>query len=474
MKSLTKIKLSLGLMVIMYFAGVLLAGDIFIFPRELYVCVGDNYISSSESLCVRNKRTLVNAEEFLNIFDGDVSYKLDGDTLIIKSCGDTLSVRAGESQIKYDDTESEISAIAEIINSKLFIPLRETAEFLGCKVTWDSQISKITVGSNPKKNTMSGTVVTDEYRYYKYNGTFNGFDIFGNGEEYICTEKIDISTEKCDRYADIINSFAAAVPQAQTYAVMVPTSSEFYSAEEYKSDYTEKFEYTYSRFDRAVRGVNVVKTLSEHADEYIYFNTDHHWTQLGAYYAYCEFLKFGFDEIKNIDSFKKESIDYFQGSFIEYTEGTKGHEYMSDSYDRLDMYYPSVEYTGASYFDEQLKEYIAPMEAINPSFRNYDSFMDGDYPIEVYKTDVKNDKKICIIKDSFGNAFAVWALNNYKEVYVVDYRRFNNYAGDKESYRSFMISNFYDNVHFDDLVVISYPVTVESEAEISALRAMAK
>ena len=40
--------------------------------------------------------------------------------------------------------------------------------------------------------------------------------------------------------------------------------------------------------------MKVVKTydaLRAHRDEYIYFNTDHHWTQLGAYYAYVEFCK---------------------------------------------------------------------------------------------------------------------------------------------------------------------------------------
>ncbi len=478
MKSLTKVKLSLGFIFIVYFAGVLLSGDIYIIPKEASVCVhmGDNNISLFDSFLVQNKRILADAETFLDYFGKDLSYQLsdDADSLIINYCGDTLEFSADSNKVKYNSDETEIPAAPVISDSELFIPMRETAEFLDCRVLWDSQISRAAIEFGQKKNTMEDTAVTDEYRYYKYNETFNGFDIFGNGEEYICTEKVDISTENCDRYADIINSFANAVPNSQTYAVLVPTSYEFYAAADRKSDYTEKFKYIYSKFGKGVRGVNVVKTLAEHADEDIYFNTDHHWTQLGAYYAYREFLRFGFDEIKEPESFKKESIGYFQGSFLEYTEGTKGYDYVADSFDRLDMYYPSVEYTGESYYDVNFKEYIAPMTAVNPSFRNYDSFMDGDYPIEVYKTNVPNDKKICIVKDSFGNAFAVWALNNYKEVYVVDYRRFNNYLGDSESYRDFKISDFYNNVHFDDLVILSYPVTISSEAEISALEAMAK
>ena len=34
------------------------------------------------------------------------------------------------------------------------------------------------------------------------------------------------------------------------------------------------------------RSVDVRQTLAEHKDEYIYYRTDHHWTSLGAYYAY--------------------------------------------------------------------------------------------------------------------------------------------------------------------------------------------
>lgn len=34
------------------------------------------------------------------------------------------------------------------------------------------------------------------------------------------------------------------------------------------------------------RFVDVRQTLAEHKDEYIYYRTDHHWTSLGAYYAY--------------------------------------------------------------------------------------------------------------------------------------------------------------------------------------------
>ena len=39
--------------------------------------------------------------------------------------------------------------------------------------------------------------------------------------------------------------------------------------------------------DAGVDTVDVFSALSAHSDENIYYRTDHHWTSLGAYYAYC-------------------------------------------------------------------------------------------------------------------------------------------------------------------------------------------
>ena len=41
-----------------------------------------------------------------------------------------------------------------------------------------------------------------------------------------------------------------------------------------------------------VKGVNAFNSIVHHRNEYLYFNSDHHWTALGAYYApRCEFVE---------------------------------------------------------------------------------------------------------------------------------------------------------------------------------------
>ena len=46
-----------------------------------------------------------------------------------------------------------------------------------------------------------------------------------------------------------------------------------------------------SKIDKSVKNVNVLRSMVEHVDEYIYYRTDHHWTHLGAYYGYTELMK---------------------------------------------------------------------------------------------------------------------------------------------------------------------------------------
>ncbi len=64
-----------------------------------------------------------------------------------------------------------------------------------------------------------------------------------------------------------------------------------------------------------VKTVNTFDTLKKHNSEYIYFRTDHHWTALGAYYAYQDFCKVKGIEAESINSFETMEFPGFVGSF---------------------------------------------------------------------------------------------------------------------------------------------------------------
>ena len=63
--------------------------------------------------------------------------------------------------------------------------------------------------------------------------------------------------------------------------------------------------------DAGVDTTDVLSALAAHSDENIYYRTDHHWTSLGAYYAYCAWR--GIEP--NVDEWTPEILcDNFHGT----------------------------------------------------------------------------------------------------------------------------------------------------------------
>jgi hypothetical protein len=53
---------------------------------------------------------------------------------------------------------------------------------------------------------------------------------------------------------------------------------------------------------------------------------------------------------------------------------------------------------------------------------SYTTFLCGDIPLIKIKTNVTNGKKAMVIKNSYGNAFAVYLVSHYSEIWVMDFR----------------------------------------------------
>lgn len=70
-------------------------------------------------------------------------------------------------------------------------------------------------------------------------------------------------------------------------------------------------------------------------------------------------------------------------------------------------------------------------------------------------------KKFVLLRTRNGNAFLPWALNNYSVVYIIDPRHVNGLYGFGGG--EFKIDEFYRYTEFDDLVIINYPASVESQ-----------
>ena len=108
-------------------------------------------------------------------------------------------------------------------------------------------------------------------------------------------EYYNFVTSIADKYAATVNTTAVKLgDKARVFDIVVPTSTDITLADSVRkglntNDQKKAINYIYSMISSDVVKVDTFDTLKAHKDEYVYFRTDHHWTALGAYYAYTEY-----------------------------------------------------------------------------------------------------------------------------------------------------------------------------------------
>lgn len=234
------------------------------------------------------------------------------------------------------------------------------------------------------------------------------------------------SEQAGENYANVLNEYQKALGDSvQIYNLLIPTSIEFYLPPKYKSvsnSQKNSIDFIYGNLNPAIKTVDAYSALQKHTDEYIYFNTDHHWTGLGAYYAYTAFAKTaGFDPAA-LSSFETGRLDDFLGTLYGQTQDQKLKEYQ----DYVE-YYKMPDKQEVVRFDKNKPFTPLPTTLLGEyakGVNSYSVFLHGDHPLMRIDTQNKNGKKILMVKESYGNAFAPFLTQNYEQVYIVDQRYF--------------------------------------------------
>ena len=225
-------------------------------------------------------------------------------------------------------------------------------------------------------------------------------------------------------YAACINKYQEELNGiANIYVAAVPSSIAFYPPTEYrKMAASEKnnIDHIYSNLNPGVKTVNAYDEIAAHRSQYIYFGTDHHWTGLGAYYAYVAFCKSaGVTPIELGAMTHKVKRKYF-GSLYFLTKD----ERLRNNPDSVEYWMVPGKHTTIRYGSSLGKGSPGSLYAEGASGGNaYGVFLGGDNPLMRIDNEYnKNGRKCVIIKNSYGNPFATYFTANYETVFVVDYR----------------------------------------------------
>lgn len=234
------------------------------------------------------------------------------------------------------------------------------------------------------------------------------------------------------RYAEIINKYKASLGNVNVYNMVVPTSVEFYLPKKYSkysSSEKESIDYIYSCLSPDVTPIDAYSKLAEHTDEYIYLRTDHHWSPLGAYYAYTAFCEALGMEYHLITDYTEKVKDGFVGSLYGYTNDIT----LANAPEQFHYFLPpDVTYSVQTYYYDTLapKNGGALFHEYVEGANCYGMFLGADAIHTKITTSTKNGRKIVVFKESYGNAFVPFLVNNFEEIYVIDIRYFGTNAVD--------------------------------------------
>lgn len=163
---------------------------------------------------------------------------------------------------------------------------------------------------------------------------------------------------------------------------------------------------------------DVFAELQEHQDEYIYYRTDHHWTTLGAYYAYCLWADTTGHRAGEPGDYDREKIfDDFYGT-------TYNKAPVRVPADCVELFHSKGEEGIAVCEDDGeivSDSFYFPEEAAEGFNRYLVFFFKNTAKIQV-TTRAGTGRSLLVIKDSFANCFVPFLAGDYDEIVMVDFR----------------------------------------------------
>lgn len=326
------------------------------------------------------------------------------------------------SQNSKSESSAAQSSATESTDSSSTDSTSESESSSDSKESTDSSVSSTAPAISSESDKPAGVdgVQTNGQLVVDIDGHTWGISLYGGGDGA--------------NYATYLNEFKEKVGSSvNVFNMVVPTAGAYYLPAGYEKYNASHRDSINSIANKLVNVINVdgYAALEAHTNEYIYTRTDHHWEPLGAYYAAKAFCDIAQTPAKELSTYKTETIDGFVGTMYAFTDYN---ERIKNDPDTFTYYIPSTEYTATYYTtDFKVDEQFAQFHSIfvdQPASGAYSTFMGGDRKIVKIETANKNGRKLCIFKDSYGNAEVPFYVDSFEEIYVCDIRYFDLYAPD--------------------------------------------
>lgn len=262
-----------------------------------------------------------------------------------------------------------------------------------------------------------------------------------------------------DKIINILNDFYKNMNYVNINLMLVPTSISINSDKlpknvEFKTQMKE-LNYIYNKIN--FNTINVYDTLLEQNNYYqMYYRLDHHWTTYGAYYAYVEYAKANNIKYLSINDFEIEEVTKnFNGTLY-----SKSNDYSRKS-DSIYLFIPKKHNYEVEYvFSKKTSDTLYELSYLDKKDK-YSLFLNNNHPlIVVTNKNVKNNKEIVVIKDSYANSIIPFLVNHYSKTHIIDPRFYQDNVSDYIK----------DNKNIKDALILYNMNTVDEDVGILTLK----
>lgn len=178
----------------------------------------------------------------------------------------------------------------------------------------------------------------------------------------------------------------------------------------------------------ALETANLSSALTAHADEYIFYCTDHHWTSRGAYYAANAIRSsWGLPEIDK-DTLSPETVsDSFCGTLY----SSSGFFWVSP--DEMETLIAAPENSSVTRYETNGTEQTLPLYNYDKLTikDKYTFFLGGNIPRAVVDTGTENAPSLLILRDSYADSLVPFLTDAFSEIHLIDLRY---YTGSVKEY----------------------------------------
>lgn len=242
----------------------------------------------------------------------------------------------------------------------------------------------------------------------------------------------DIAVPDEENLAENLNAmkqFQERYPKVPMHVMLVPNAANVLQ------DHLPMFAVTadQSRYIKMVKNelggqfdwIDAEKTLKEQRDKDIFYRTDHHWTTLGAYYAFQDAkAHLGIQQEKKMRMEAYAVSDTFNGTLA----AKSG--YQSNFKEPIYIYLPegeSAPHMVVNYVEEQKKTASLYDSSKLKERDQYAVFLGGNHALVDIRAARSEGERLLVFKDSYANCFLPFLAPYYREMVIVDPRY---YSGD--------------------------------------------